>query len=357
MCERDDFGSEGVVMQSRGIDLRSVRGVRLGPSETADVLVYRDGRWVNAKVAGDSIAGGSITSEHLAPGSVTDQAIGTVTVDDTRVPADDQGTFRELFSELANRIKTAVGKASWRDTPSITLEELKAHASRHLPNGADPIPLATATSPGLAPAGITDATPNAVPDKLVKRDATASAQFQQVRLLGSPPLIVDSTAQVNNLNASYLQGYSWPSPIAASLSYDTSLYRISESAAQNYSLYINSMSFLCSLTITRTGTWLLYMIADFDIEDPTGSMVWAVAMLQPAPGGDYQKAPNAILATRGYTGTPTTRVRGTVLQVVTMQLNQNDVVTMRGVAVSNSSSITAIAKRYHTRLVGVWVAP
>lgn len=81
--------------------------------------------------------GAPIPTVGLQDGAVADAKIGDRTVDDTQAASGDTGTLTNLFSWLANMIKSITGKSSWRTAPAITLEALNAHKNRHATGGAD----------------------------------------------------------------------------------------------------------------------------------------------------------------------------------------------------------------------------
>lgn len=75
----------------------------------------------------------------IADNAVTDSKIGERTISDANAPTGNTAQLTTLLGWLANRIKAAMGTASWRDDPGITLVALVNHKTRHAIGGADPL--------------------------------------------------------------------------------------------------------------------------------------------------------------------------------------------------------------------------
>jgi hypothetical protein len=165
--ESTTAGSETATLpRFRAIRLRQVVDVSSAPPNSGDSLVYNktSGQWAPQNitpgagsitntmlaansVTSDKIADGTIVAADLAAGAATDTVIGNRTITDTVNPVSDTGTITTLLGNLAAMIKAITGKGGWKILPSISLESLNLHASRHASGGADPLIGSTVNAP------------------------------------------------------------------------------------------------------------------------------------------------------------------------------------------------------------------
>lgn len=59
--------------------------------------------------------------------SVTDEKIGSRTIDDSNIPTGDTGLLSTLLDFIGYMIKIITGELNWRTAPAITLKATKSH--------------------------------------------------------------------------------------------------------------------------------------------------------------------------------------------------------------------------------------
>jgi len=113
----------------------SITAYNLAPDTAGDGLVQApDGSLaVNPDGSSLEISGDQV---RVKDGGITDNMIGNRTVTDTQVPGDNVGSITDLFSELANRLKAATGKSSWRTDPRVDLEHAAGKGLNETVSGA-----------------------------------------------------------------------------------------------------------------------------------------------------------------------------------------------------------------------------
>lgn len=86
---------------------------------------------VQIKQAFDSIRdllNSGIEADNIKAGAVGDAAMGSMTIDDTKIIID-AGTVSELLGALANAIKLVKGTLGWKDSPEVSLHYLMTNKS------------------------------------------------------------------------------------------------------------------------------------------------------------------------------------------------------------------------------------
>lgn len=88
---------------------------------------------------------GGIGEENMKPGSITDDTIGNITVNQNLEATTNTGKLSRILSWLSNMVRKITGETNWFDPPATTLKATKTHIDASAPHAGHETPAGAQT--------------------------------------------------------------------------------------------------------------------------------------------------------------------------------------------------------------------